>query len=853
MKKSPPSIPRFLLCLIRDKKNHESLIGDYEEAFHYFGTTYGYVKARIWYWSQVFKALPFFISNSIRWRLVMFKNYLKIALRRMYRHKTYSLINIVGLALGMTVSMLLIVYIFNEHKYDKFHKNLERIYRIEAEWGRSLPPIIGHVLPESVPEIEVCTRFQFPGSVTLSANNNVYTEKNLAFGDHTCFDIFSFDFIHGSPKTALKAPFCMVLTESLAKKILGTIDAIDKTVVYNNEWEFKITGIIKDIKYSHLQIDAVASIVSMNSIEKDSGYLLYTDGWMYPTYALLQKDFNIKMAENKMNQVLKPLADYQNLNFTLYALKDIYFSEPSTSERNTIHGNKRLINLLIMLVILILLIACINFVNLSTAVSSTRNKEIGIRKVIGSSQSQLIYQHIFETALLCLPAIGLSLLIIGCIEHSINNLFSLDLNINTYNSPVNFLIVIGFAVLLGVLSGLYPAFMLSKSTPFHYLKNRSERPELGRFRKGLIVFQFSVSICLVIAVITIQNQLHYIQSKNMDLSSEPIIVLRTNQILRTHTNTFKNNVLNHHGIQNLTYSSYIPGEYWGSWGSMHINGTGKYRHAFNRIDPDFFQTFSIKIVEGRNFSWNRKTDDFGSLIINEASVNKYNLKQPLEMQVSKTGAGIEGPVVGVVKDFHYRSLHRKIEPVVFYWSTQNINQYPVYVSIKISEQNVAETISHIETVWNQICPEFPFDYQFFGDLLDGLYKTEQQFGSIIFIFSMLGIFIACLGILGLVMFSIEKRTKEIGIRKVLGASIPDIFWMITQDFTKWILLAALISWPIVCYAMNKWLQRFAYHVNLNVWIFIISGLAVLVIALLTVSHQTIKAATANPVDSLRYE
>ncbi len=784
----------------------------------------------------------------------MYKNYLKIALRRMYRHKTFSLINIVGLALGMAVSMLLIVYIIDEHKYDKFHKNLERIYRIEAEWGKSLPPIIGHVLPQSVPEIELCTRFQFPGSLTLSANNKAYTEEDLAFVDNTCFDIFSFDFIHGSAKTALTAPFCIVLTESLAKKMLGTTDAIDKTIVYNNEQEFKITGIIKDIKYSHLKINALASIASLNSIKNDPDFILYTDGWMYPTYALLQEDVNIKSVENKMNQVLKPMADYQDINFLLYALKDIYLSQPGHEERNTIHGNKKLINLLILLVILILLIACINFINLSTAVSSTRNKEIGIRKTTGSSQAQLIYQYIFETILLCLPAIGVSILIAGSIEQLINNLFSLDLNINSYYSPVNFLIVTGFTVLFGVLSGLYPAIMLSKSTPSLYLKNRSGRHELGGLRKGLIVFQFSVSICLVITVITIQNQLHYVQNKNMDLSSETVIVLRTNQILRTHKNAFKNNVLNNHSIQNLTYSSYIPGEYWGSWGSMHIEGKGKYRHAFNRIDPDFFQTFGIKIVEGRNFSWNRKTDDFGSLIINETSVNKHDLKQPLEMQVSKTGAGIEGPVVGVVKDFHYRSLHRKIGPVVFYWNTQNINQFTVkYVSIRISEQNVAESISHIESVWNQTCPEFPFEFQFFGDLLDGLYKTEQQFSNIIFIFSLLAIFIACLGILGLVMFSTERRTKEIGIRKVLGASIPDIFWMITQDFTKLILLAALISWPIIYYAMNKWLQRFAYHVNLNVWIFIISGLAALVIALLTVSHQTIKAATANPVDSLRYE
>ena len=788
----------------------------------------------------------------------MFRNYLKTAIRHFVRNKVYMAINIAGLALGMTVALLLFLYIMNEQKYDKFNENLNRIYRIEAEWGSSIPGMIGHILPESVPEIDKCVRFFFPGEVTLNANNVSYTEPNLAFADNSCFDVFDFELVLGNPEKALVEPLTMVLTEIQAHKFFGTENPLGKTISYNNEIDFRITGVINDIEYSHLLINGIASIGSIDILAKmqygEENYLLENDSWMYPTYAMLAPNHNVKNVENKMTQVLRPLADFQKLNFKLLPLKDIYFSEPNSSERNTQHGNLQLINLLIVLFILILAIAGINFVNLSTAISTSRNKEIGIRKVVGSSRWQLILQHIFESVLLCLIALGISLLLAESLEHSINQMLSLKLDVHSFYSPIYFFTSIGFAVLLGILSGIYPALQLTSGTPTQYLKNRSGRLDLGGFRKGLIVFQFIVSICLIIAVIVTQEQSQFFRTKDLGFDKEHILVLRTNSKLLSHANRFKNKALDHSDIQHVSYSGEIPGNRWGGWCCMQFNHQGKYRHDYNLVDPDFFQTYGMEIVQGREFDRTVKSDDYGAFIINEASIQTYQFPEPLGGFIDKTGSGASGGIVGVVKDFHYRSFHHRIVPVVFYWSTRekDLKLYK-YVSIKINGQNIPGTISHLKSEWNQICPEYPFNYQFFDETFDRLYKAEQRLGRIFFLFSLLAIFISCLGILGLVIFTTQKRIKEIGIRKTLGASIPNILVLLTKDFTKWIIIANLLAWPIAWFGMNKWLENFAYRIELTWWMFALAGGLALAIALLTVSWQAVRAALANPVEALRYE
>jgi putative ABC transport system permease protein len=801
----------------------------------------------------------------------MFKNYLKVALRNLLKQKLYAIITILGLSIGITCCLLIMLYVKQELSYDRFYPNANRIYRVAHEvitpQGKSdaaaTPTPLAPALKEENPEVENITRIYFDERVLFEYDDKRIFEDNVIYADPEFFEVFPFRILKGDPSHLLDTPDSMVLTVSMAEKYFGDEEAVGKVIRVNNQDSFRVTGVMQDVPVnSHFHFDVVISLLSKNEQNFGTWLNLWTGITTLYTYAVLPESFNIEEFTSRVENIIIRHSEKRPgviRKIFFQSLKSIHLQSHIEDE---IEPNNFVTNLIILSTIafLILIIACINYMNLATSQSEKRAKEVGMRKVLGAERLQLVKQFMGESILLTLLALLFSLVLVEILLPAFSSLVGKPVKF-IYGENLFFLA--GFfvlAVLIGAGSSIYPALFLSRHQPVKVLKGLkdSARRSGGQmwFKKALVVIQFVVSILLIICTLIINQQLRYMRNARLGFDKEYTVVIPLlNQSARNQYQTLKNELMAYPGVVGATacFRSPISGNVLitRAFPKGREDGTN-FTIYINSVDFDYINNFGIEMAAGRNFSKEYSTDVKNAFIINEAAVREIGFSSPQEAINKKllTGFyGFEGTIIGVMRDHHISSLHEEIEPLVMV----HFPQLFYAMALKINSENIPQTLSSIEKTWSKFIPEFPFTYSFLDEYIDRLYKGDEQTARIVRTFSIIAIFIACLGLFGLAAFAAERRTKEIGIRKVLGATSSKITFLLSTEFTKWVLVANVIAWPVAYYAMNRWLQGFAYRINIELWSFIVAAIISFVIALLTVSYQAIKAAVANPIESLRYE
>jgi len=808
----------------------------------------------------------------------MLINYIKIALRNLFKHKGYSLINILGLAIGMATCLLIILYVNHELSYDNYNQDADRIYRIcfSGHWGGrdfdvcAAPAPMADVVLDSYPEIEEAVRFRSQGSFIVQYKDNSFKEDRIIFTDASFFDIFSIPLLKGDPQTALKEPYSLVLSRKTAEKYLRDEDPIGKTLKLDNRTDFKVTGVFEEIPdNSHFHYDIVLSMES-HADSKNQIWLSMN----YPTYIRLQEGTDYKILEAKFEELIEKYALPQMSAFMGTSVKKLtekgeilaeYFLQPLRS----IHLHSDLLGeleptsdvkyvyIFLAIALFIIIIAAINFMNLSTARSAGRAKEVGIRKVLGSFRKQLIGQFLTESMVLSIASMIVALVLVRLTLSFFNRLSGIALGMEDLGQSSMIFIVLAITIITGFLAGGYPAFFISAFRPVNVLKGRMKTGvKAGWFRSGLVVFQFTASIILIIGTFIVYNQLHFIQNKKLGFNKEQVLIVNDTYLLGKQAETFKNAMLAYPEIINGTVTNYLPIT------PSNRDNTGVFPDGERDskraspmqnwiVDPDYIETMGMNIVEGRDFSKEYSTDAEAA-IVNQAMVKHFGWERPLEHTVGRI-TSIQGGlelyrVIGVVEDFHYDTLRENIGPLVMYLGSSTGS-----ISFRIKTDNIAKTIGLLEKKWREFLPNAPFSYTFMDEGFAAMYQSEQRVGKIFGMFATLAVFIGCLGLFGLAAFTAEQRTKEIGIRKVLGATAPGIVRLLMREFMILIAIANVIAWPVAYFVMKGWLRDFAYRISIGAWIFIVAGVLTLFIAMLTVIFQATKAALMNPIDSLRYE
>ena len=811
----------------------------------------------------------------------MFINYLKIAFRNLMRKKFYSAINILGLSIGITCSFLIFLFIQSELSYDKHYENADNIYRLGVEYnigGKidrycNIPRPIGPTLKAIYPEILEYTRLCGVNGLRthkamIEFEENKFICDKIFAADSSFFKVFKNEFLKGNPEDALVQPNSIVLTESYAKRIFGVQEPFGKTITIDNEYEMNVVAVIKDIPgKTHMEYEAIVPWnVAYREGEENVWY-----GWHTYTYIMFPDNYDITEFETKFQEFYEEymIETFERANGTcaiiLQPLKSIHLNSNLTWEAYP-NGNIMNIYIFSIIAIFLLVIACINYMNLATARSAYRGREVGLRKIFGSFRSSLIWQFITESIIIALfatiVAIGLAELVLPLF----NNLLVNNVEINFINNPVHIFGLLGLAIIIGFFAGIYPAFYLSAFVPIRVIKGNLEKGLKGAsLRKILIVIQFSISIALIIGTLIVLQQIDFAKNKELGFNKENIMVISIKDTLvDKQIQVIKEEFLSNPNISAVATSYNLPG--------IELNHTTVYAEnneggfdpvgcQFMQIDYDFVDLLNMKITEGRNFNRNMDSSIYDGMLINESAIRKFGWKEnALEKGIS-FGQDSEGNilklnVLGVIKDFHVGSLHSLIQPIVIFLIP---DEGDVFYSrhkrlfIRLKNENILETVKHVRDEWSRIDPNNPIDYVFLDDNFDKLYKAEEKLINLFSYFSFITVFIACLGLLGLASFTAEQRTKEIGIRKVLGASVSNITFLLSKEFIKWVLIANIIAWPVAFYAMSNWLQNFAYRIHIGLGVFILSGIIAMLIAIFTVSYQAIKAANSNPVKALKYE
>ncbi|UCE42651.1 MAG: ABC transporter permease [Candidatus Aminicenantes bacterium] len=780
----------------------------------------------------------------------MIANYLKVALRNIIKHKGISFINIFGLAVGMTCAILIILWVQVQLSYDSGQVNKDRIYRLENQTWVVMPPYLRETAIV-FPEVEQAIRFYFWLEPTLKHNEKIFTVTEFALVDDKVFEVFNFNFIAGDPEKALANPFSLILTESIAKKLFGNDNPMGKMVEMNNRYDYTVTGIVEDIKNFHMNINAFISANDMTRIDGNDNFLT-SRNYNHSIYLLVKPQADISTLAQKINDRATEVDRYQGDRLILRPFKNIYFANHLQHEKNTKHGNIHLIIVFSIIALFILGIACINFINLTIAKTKTREKEIAVRKVVGARKSSIQKQFFGETFIIVFIAFLLALFLARLLLPNFNTLTGEVITLAPFDMRILFVIV-GIILFTAFISGIYPSFYLSVLEPVLVLKGKSGKGRKGSLlSKLLIAFQFVISISLIIATITVVRQLNFMQNADLGMNYEQMLTCtlrgdrfrgEAEQILSSKR-AFKDRLFTNPAVRGVTYLNQLPGKITNTntWPIPDRDG-GIPLKVIN-ADPDFIDLMELEVIEGRNFSYDTRTDLDQKYLLNEEAVRQFGFEEPVG---STTNSG-RNTIIGIVKDFHFNSLHNKIGPMAISW-----DHWTRRACIKIAGTNIADTIKHIENVYREFCPGFAMEYGFLDESFARQYEAEKRLKQLLQYFVSIAIFISCLGLFALTAFIAEQKTKEIGIRKVLGLSNTGIFVLLSKNFAKWVLVANLISWPIAYYILNNWLKSFAYHIDPSIMIFILSGLIALGITLLTVGYQAVRAASANPADCLRYE
>jgi putative ABC transport system permease protein len=857
----------WLLSRMVSKRKNYGLYGDIEEIYNIQVIEKGRWKAGWWYWGQIFRTIIHSFYDSVYWGFVMFHNYWKVTVRNFRRQKAYAIINIAGLAVGMACCILILSYVHMELNYDKYHAKSDRIFRLIVNGsisGRELniastnnPP--GPAFTAEYPEVENAVRFRRRYRTPVKYEDTTFFEEGVFWADASVFDVFSFPVVMGDSATALERPFTAVITESTALRYFGHEDPIGRVLRFDNQADYTITAVMKDIpENSHFTFDMLLSFATRYAVDKDQ-----VERWMGDfdnhTYLLLSENADHRELEKKfpqqvekhMGEILKSIG--WNLEYLLQPLASIHLQSKLDGE---IAATSDISNIYIFscAAIFILILACINFMNLATSRSANRAKEVGIRKVHGALKGRLIHQFLGESTIYSMISL---LIALGFVEFALPFFRALSgSHVGLGYLRVPWLIpgLIGLAFLVGLIAGSYPALHLSRFQPANVLKGSYGKGlTKNRFRSSLVVFQFSVSLILIIGTVVIFNQLSFMKKKRLGFDSERVITVKvTNDRLQDSLDYIKQEFQNIAGVQRVALSSHIPG-----WGARHnvcqpegFEVSDSQAMGIIQVDHDFISTVGIELAAGRDFSRDFPSDPAQSIIINETAAKMFGWDAPLGKKIRELDEhATPKTVIGVIKDYHTVSVRVAIEPLLI---SNSPDGYEALV-IKIAPGNTDEILNALRDKWKEVAPGTPFEFHFLGDTFNRQYNAEERLGKIFSYFSILAIFIACLGLFGMTAYSVEQRTKEIGIRKIVGASQTSLLLLLNKDFVKLFVVSNLIAWPFAYLLAKRWLQEFAYRTPISILIFSGATLLILSIGLLTVFYQSVKAALKNPVESLRYE
>jgi len=807
----------------------------------------------------------------------MLKNYFKTSFRSLWKNKGFSAINIIGLATGLATCLLIILYVLDELSYDKFNTRAGKIYRInnEVKFGDNqfdlaqAPGILGPAVVRELPQVAQYTRFRWHNSLLIKKGDENLRETRVTWADSTILDIFSLQLISGNPKTILNAPKTLLITESMAKKYFNHIDVAGETLIIDNNKNYKITGVIKDVpKQSHFNYDFFVALSDDAESRDETGWLSEN----YNTYILLKEGADPVRLETELDKLVYrkvgPLLqnalnisvdgfkkDGGYIHNRLVPLTSIHLYSNKMGEIGA-NGSISYVYIFSAIAVFILLIACVNFMNLSTAKSANRAREVGVRKVLGSLRKNLISQFLIESLLVSFISLVLALLTAALLLPWFNSLAGKEISKSLLFQPFMIISAVVLVLIVGLLAGSYPAFFLSSFRPIEVLKGKLSAGFKGSWlRNSLVVFQFAVSIMLITGTMVIYRQLQYMRNKDIGYNKEQLLVIQNAGSLKQQATAFKNDLLRISGISSATMTSYLP-----------VNGNRNSNAFFTSpvmdqknavimqqwiVDENYLSTLGIKILNGRNLSPDFPTDS-SAIIINEVAAKRFGEANLLNKKLYRFGDQVkevdELHVIGVMKNFNFNSLRETITPLAFQLGKESGS-----ITVRLNTKDIPDILAQVKTKWQAIASGEPFTYSFMDEQFNNQYQAEQQTGKIFITFAILAIFIACLGLFGLVTYAAEQRVREIGIRKVLGANVVNIVAMISKDFLKLVCIASVIGFPLAWWATNRWLQDFAYRINIGWWVFAITALAALLIAFATISFQAIRAALANPVTSLRSE
>ncbi len=816
----------------------------------------------------------------------MIFNFIKTAIRNLFRNKVFSLINIIGLAIGLAASIMIAMWVFDELSYDRFHEKADQIYRIERDihyQGQDyLVPVSGAIYGPTImnkfPEVLDMVRVD-PQTVSVIDENNSRYNEYVVFTDASFFNVFTFPLVQGDPETALVEPNSLVLSQDAVKKYFGDQDPMNKILrlEYNDEFiNFKVTGVLDKLPDNkHFKFEVLGSFSSLEDVYGEEQLNTWLSNYLY-TYFLLKEGTDAGKFSDKLDIIVQ--------DHILPAYVEFFNSEDASDSRmrlplrpvTGIHlkaglmwdiepqGDVTTVYIFSIVAFLILMIACFNFMNLSTALAGSRSLEIGVRKTIGSSRGQIIRQFMGESLITTLISFLIALGLIEIFLPAFNNLTEKHLSLTIFSNPGNLGILALIVLGTGLIAGLYPSFYLAAIKPILVLKSRHIQ-STGRFsfRQLLVILQFTISIALIIGTATAFMQLSYISNKPMGYTRDNMLVIPVeSNYVKTHYKVFRNDLLSNPDIENVSMSQKVPAEReYSDMGWVTDVQQEAFLSRYFAIDFDFFDTYGLEVVAGRAFSDDFESDKTeGRYIINETAAKKLGLSNPEEavgldygppeQTAHYLGKEGQGEIIGVVKDFHFQSLRNKIESLTLLIAP---NDWMSRISVKVKEGTTESVIPFIEETYKKNFPDIQFTYSFIEDYLKTHYVGEEKMQQILISFTILAILVACLGLFGLATFIARQKVKEIGIRKAMGASVGNIMFLLTRSFSKWVLLANILAWPVAFYFLDKWLDNFQYHIKLQFWTFIIAGLLALIIAIVTVSYRAYRAGAQNPVDSLRYE
>ncbi len=785
----------------------------------------------------------------------MLKNYLKIVLRNIKRHKGYSFINITGLALGMACCLLITIWVLDELSYDKFHENAARLYRVEENQHYSgrlfhvnvTPYPLAPALKEEIPEIIDASRYVWAGGLLFRYGDKVFFEDNIRAVDPSFFHMFSFPLLQGDKNTALDSPYSLVLSEEIAEKYFGEEDPLGKVISINNQDDFTVTGIMKNVPHnSYLQFDIIIPYELLRKTGKTNEHFGSNS---IQTFVELQENLPVEQANEKIFGFIRTRVPESRTDLVLMPYTRIHLHSYWGYEKDP--GAIQYVYIFSIIALFVLLIACINFMNLSTARSANRAKEVGLRKVVGALKGHLIRQFYGESVIFALIALIFAVIIVTLLLPAFGTLASKELSWNVTGIESILIGLLGITLFTGLVAGSYPALFLSAFQPVKVLRGSLESGAGSSwFRKVLVVVQFSLSILLIIGTIVVSKQLNYMKNRRLGWDKEHLVYIYLRADIKKSYEALKTELVKDSRVLGVTGTGQLPLRIGSNSSGSDWDGKDPELSVligYNAVDFDFIETLKIEMAEGRSFSREFSTDLSKTFIVNEEVAKIMEKESVVGERFSFVG--VQGSIVGVMKDFHYQHIRNKIEPLAIIVSPDQVN----YMIIRIPPGSISESLQVVEKTWNGVIPDYPFEYTFLDETFDRMFRAEEKIGTVLKYFAGLAVFIACLGLFGLASFMAEQRTKEIGIRKVLGASVSQVTLLLCREFFMLVLLANLIAWPVAYFVMKNWLQNYAYHTGLGLYIFVAAMAVALVVAVISVSFQAIRAAIANPVDSLRYE